>query len=380
MPEKDPNKILRDLVLSSCALFLAACLSFALGARAYITNNQGDLFAVGMLICVLCFGLIAWNARRAKRAADNAKYRQAGDIKQPAERRGLVAKCAHCKCTYPSKKLSERGYCPQCEQAYQKALAEHIEKKKQSAPKKKTAGKPNGAPPRSSVNDFDALLRRIPSMEIALSHDAPDRKRKFFDADALGYVQIEPQSSPDALGSFVVLDVETTGLKWRDSRIVEVAAMRFENFEPTEVFTTLIDPEIDIPETASSVNHITNSMVVGAPKIGEIMDALQKFIGDAPIVGHNLPFDLKFICSDGLKVGEQPLYDTLAIARANLSTPESEGDAFDAPADYHVTDHKLDTLCGYFGIVRSHASAHRAVSDCLATGLVFRGLVQQITK
>ena len=132
----NPDKALRGFVLSSCILFLLACLSFSIGVRAYILDNRGGLLAAGMLIAVSSLFLISRNARNLSRKASAYKYRQASDETQAdVQSHGIFAKCEHCKCTYPSKKLSERGYCPQCEQAYQKALAEHIEKKNRARAK-----------------------------------------------------------------------------------------------------------------------------------------------------------------------------------------------------------------------------------------------------
>ena len=75
-------------------------------------------------------------------------------------------------------------------------------------------------------------------------------------------------------------------------------------------------------------------------------------------------------------------YDTLSIAEKTLKLPrkkwnkELECYEINYDADYDVYDHKLETLCNYYRI-RDNASAHRATSDCLATGYLFRKLAEE---
>lgn len=142
MKQKDPNKILRNFVLSSCALFVVACLSFAIGVMAYIVHDRSDCFSIGILISISALGLISFNARKIKNKADELSDENGTGNQKSGRRQGVFSKCAHCHCTYLSKKISENGYCPQCEQAYQKARIEYMANKRvgkvdQSAKKQK---------------------------------------------------------------------------------------------------------------------------------------------------------------------------------------------------------------------------------------------------
>lgn len=182
------------------------------------------------------------------------------------------------------------------------------------------------------------------------------------------------RSNFDKLGNFVVLDVETTGLCTICDHIIEVAAIRFESWEPAQVFESLINPGKPLGDNISDLTGITDDMVRDAPKFPQIIDSLDVFIGDSNIVGHNLSFDLGFLNHEGWQHDQKSrkYYDTLSLARGLLKKPSSH----DSYSHYDVENHKLTTLCSYFQI-RSEHLAHRASSDCLATGYLFRKLVSK---
>lgn len=162
----------------------------------------------------------------------------------------------------------------------------------------------------------------------------------------------------------VVLDVETTGLKVRGDSIIEVSAIKYEEkfTSPTSCFTSLVKPKKPIPASATAVNGITDEMVSGAPYFEQIADSFSKYIEGCNVLGHNLPFDLKFLFCGGVRFSEKMrYYDTLDLVKRTL---DRETDVY---------DYKLDTLAEYFGIYRDNA--HRSLSDCFATSFVFRGLV-----
>lgn len=99
--------------------------------------------------------------------------------------------------------------------------------------------------------------------------------------------------------------------------LLEVAAIKFEDWTPIEKFHTLINPGKHIPEEATQVNNITDDMVINSPKFSQVIESLDKFIGNSNIVGHNLPFDLKFLYRNGhdFLASKRKYYDTLEIAK-----------------------------------------------------------------
>ncbi len=219
-------------------------------------------------------------------------------------------------------------------------------------------------------SEFLAELDAIPSAEICLSTNMYKR-RAVSDMPEVKFANITKKTNPLTFTSYVVVDVETTGIPLT-SKIIELSAIRFEGFEPVEKFSTLINPEKEIPAEATRINQITNEMVADAPKIWEAMPAFQTFVGSSPIVGHNLPFDLQFLYAYGFELNnpKQRFYDTLQLSKSVLVKANYYGSN-----NYDVEDYKLGTLCDYYKIYI--AKAHRSCSDCLATGKLFEKLAKQ---
>ncbi len=95
--------------------------------------------------------------------------------------------------------------------------------------------------------------------------------------------------------SIVSLDLETTGLDPKKDAIIEIGVQRFSGHRIEAEFTTLINPERLIPEFITNLTGISNEMVRQAPRIREVLDQLSAFIGNSPILGHNIQFDLSFL-------------------------------------------------------------------------------------
>ncbi|MGN1133350.1 MAG: exonuclease domain-containing protein [Oscillospiraceae bacterium] len=228
------------------------------------------------------------------------------------------------------------------------------------------------------IDEYNKELNSIPKTEIKLS-DLKINNQAVSNMPEITFTKPRKNSSIFSFSEFVVIDTETSGLKLRDE-ILEVSAIKFCDFEPVEAFTTLIKPNKPITEEITSINGITNEMIKDAPKIKQVIPALDKFIGNSNILGHNLLFDLRFLYKYGYDVTAQKrkYFDTLSIAKSKLV--KYDDDKFDRSLerdtvyDWDVDDYKLDTLCEHYGIVRNNA--HRALSDCLATAKVFENLLR----
>lgn len=213
---------------------------------------------------------------------------------------------------------------------------------------------------------FSQVLETLPEAAIFISDEpapeAPDKE--------ILYSNITKKTPRDKLGDFVAIDTETTGLTVRAS-IVEIAAIRFRGFQPVEKFTTLCSPKGKISEEASKINGITEDMVAGKPQFSYVAASLQEFIGKDNLVGHNLPFDMKFISKYGVDttLAKRKYYDTLDIAKHTLKKWREGSEAY-----YDVFDYKLDTLCDYYHI--PFFGAHRALADCYATGQLLERLAK----
>ena len=190
------------------------------------------------------------------------------------------------------------------------------------------------------------------------------RPEVYHDAEQSGMFD-RADNVPEMLrGRVVVFDLETTGLSPVSDKIIEIGAAAMTDGVITETFTTFIDPETHIPESASEVNHIYDEDVKSAPKIAEVIPDFYKFTRGAKLVAHNADdFDSRFLRAAGAAAGydfDNEILDSLKIARAKLK---------------NLRSHKLETLCKYYGIVNENA--HRATDDAVATAKVLKKLAEE---
>lgn len=164
----------------------------------------------------------------------------------------------------------------------------------------------------------------------------------------------------------IVLDTETTGLDPRSGdRVIEVAAVELLNLLPTgAAFHCVIDPERDIPADATRIHGFSNADVAGKPKFGEIAEAMLEFIGDAPIIAHNAPFDFGFLDAELRRIGRPPLGQARMIDSLMLAKDRFPG-----------MPNSLDALCRRFGIDNSMRSSHNAILDCRLLAQVYLELM-----
>ena len=137
--------------------------------------------------------------------------------------------------------------------------------------------------------------------------------------------------------------------------------MKIKNGELLDTFECFVNPEKPIPQKVVEVTNITDDMVKDAPYFEQISAALNVFIGNnLTIVGHNLPFDYRFITAVGDArpfIEKRKFFDTLEIARREYDFPK----------------YTLDYLCKtVLKIVRN--DSHSATSDALAAGFLFRDI------
>lgn len=119
--------------------------------------------------------------------------------------------------------------------------------------------------------------------------------------------------------SIVSIDIETTGLDENREAIIEVAAVKFNGRRVEDEFTTLINPGKAIPDFITGLTGIDNAMVRQAPRLRDIAHELTAFVGDAPILGHNVKFDIGFLRKAGLFEFHQTI-DTYELASVLMPT------------------------------------------------------------
>ena len=227
--------------------------------------------------------------------------------------------------------------------------------------------------------EFSNALAAIPRADIYISEDKVTRQAPS-NMPEIHFTNITKRTHIDKLFPLVVIDTETTGLTPRGNDIIEVSAIRYEEgFVPVSCFTTLLRSRNPIPAEASSKNNITDDMIKDKPFFSEIAASFSDYISGCNVVGHNLPFDLKFLFVCGATLSDKAkYYDTYDLAKRTLLSSKSkkwdnEIGASVPVDDYDVEDYKLETLCDYYGIYR--ADAHRSLSDCFATAKVFERII-----
>ena len=220
-------------------------------------------------------------------------------------------------------------------------------------------------------------LESLPRYSIELS---PEPRKRRTGYEEVSFSNITPKGR---YNEFVVFDTETTGLSGSKDRIVELAAIRFIDGVPTEVFETLIHPECEISPEASAVNHITNEMVADAPTISEVLPSFEEFVGKSSLVAHNLAFDIKFLFYSGSTITDTPrkYFDTLEQSQKMLKkikrkyNKEFEMWEEDYDSDWDVENYKLGTVAEYYDI--TFPCQHRAAGDAMVAGKVFLKLIEK---
>ena len=167
-------------------------------------------------------------------------------------------------------------------------------------------------------------------------------------------------------GSFVVFDIETTGFSPLTCKIIEIGAVRVENGEITDRFSTFVNPKVPIPFRIEQLTSINDGMVMGAPPIEEVLPEFLKFCDGAVMVAHNADFDMSFIIENCHRKGlpdDFTYVDTVGMARFLL------------PA---LNRFKLDTVAKAVGVNLQHH--HRAVDDAECTAHIFVKFVEMLSE
>ncbi|HIK99181.1 MAG TPA: hypothetical protein EYG13_06505, partial [Dehalococcoidia bacterium] len=160
----------------------------------------------------------------------------------------------------------------------------------------------------------------------------------------------------------VSLDLETTGLDQRSDMIIEIGAVKFRGNEEIEQFSALINPGRDIPPFIRDLTGISNDDVADAPSIESILPDLIEFLGDHPMIGHNVAFDAGFLVRNGVPSRTQT-FDTYDLTYALLPG---------------AVEYNLGGLGMAFGLV--HDNPHRALSDALVTRDLFLLMLDKLAE
>ncbi len=167
--------------------------------------------------------------------------------------------------------------------------------------------------------------------------------------------------------TYVIVDIETTGLSKERHHITEIAAVKISDGIITDKFETLVDPGVPIPSHITRLTGIDDDTVAGAPSIADAMNEFVSFTGDSTIVAHNASFDLGFLRHHAQNSLSFEL-NNRSLCTRNLSRKLMPG----------LRSAKLSSLCDMFGI--ENENAHRAMSDVKATYQLFTQLQSMMSR
>lgn len=160
----------------------------------------------------------------------------------------------------------------------------------------------------------------------------------------------------------VALDLETTGLHPEQDTILEIAAIKFQGTEVIDTFETFVTPGRSVPYRVQRLTGIKPEHLVGAPPFSSIARKLQGFLGDFPIVGHSIPFDVSFLRPRGI-ARTNPLIDTFELATVLLPS---------------LTSYNLGQVAQALGVTVPQ-DRHRAMVDTVLAMEVFLALHQRLS-
>jgi len=162
---------------------------------------------------------------------------------------------------------------------------------------------------------------------------------------------------------YAILDIETTGGKFNEEGITEIAVYKFDGQKVTDQFISLVNPEKEIQEFVVKLTGINNKMLRNAPKFHEIAKRIVEITTNCTIVAHNSSFDYRILRTEFNRLGYDYLRNTLCTVELSKKL------ILDQPS------YSLGKLCRSLGIPTT--DRHRANGDALATVKLFKLLLEK---
>lgn len=164
---------------------------------------------------------------------------------------------------------------------------------------------------------------------------------------------------------YAILDIETTGGKYNEEGITEIAIYKYDGHEVVDQFISLVNPERDIQPFVVNLTGINSNMLRNAPKFYEVAKRIVEITEDCILVAHNAQFDYRILCTEFRRLGFE-------YERKSLCTVELSKDLIPGQASY-----SLGKLVRSLGIPVT--DRHRASGDALATVKLFKMLIDKDT-
>ncbi|MBE3593843.1 MAG: PolC-type DNA polymerase III [Candidatus Carbobacillus altaicus] len=185
--------------------------------------------------------------------------------------------------------------------------------------------------------------------------------------DGVGMILLPRRGRRLETDTYVVFDVETTGLSQDTDTIIEIGAVKLKEGKIVDRFQSFAHYAEPLPAKIVALTGITDQMLKDAPPLPEVLQSFVAFVGEATLVAHNARFDIGFLNVSldraGLKPLHLPVIDTLEVARALLT---------------ELKNHRLDTLAKHFSVTLTQH--HRADHDAEATGKIFTHMLRLLAE
>jgi len=171
----------------------------------------------------------------------------------------------------------------------------------------------------------------------------------------------------------VVIDTETTGLHpGLGHRIVEIGAVRLENWQITGQFDQQLFPERHMDSAATKINGITDDDLIGMPLFADILPELLTLMEGALLVAHNAHFDATFLAMEMFISGYQSSHPTLLLPNPWLCTLQL------ARRLFYFDSNSLGSLARHFRV--RTGTTHRAIHDVYTTVEVLKRMLAELSR
>lgn len=199
---------------------------------------------------------------------------------------------------------------------------------------------------RTSI-DYDGIPLVL--MPAKKEKEDPEKKHGFSKAAKIRKAKIFGDAKKkDAIQNFIVIDTETTGLDYLNDRIIEIGAIK--KTDGTQMYRCVIKYDGNLNETIKNLTGINEDDLKNGKEEKEAVEELLKFIGDYPIIGYNIDFDIKFLNQALQRNGFAPIknktYDLMKYVKQEK---------------LFLENYKLQTVIKEYGI--DEKVPHRALGD-----------------
>ena len=162
---------------------------------------------------------------------------------------------------------------------------------------------------------------------------------------------------------YAILDIETTGGKFNEEGITEIAIYKHDGHEVVDQFISLVNPEREIQPFVVNLTGINSGMLSNAPKFYEVAKRIVEITENCILVAHNAQFDYRILCTEFKRLGFE--YQRNSLCTVELSKTLIPGQA----------SYSLGKLVRALGIPVT--DRHRASGDALATVKLFKMLLDK---